>query len=119
MDPVEDATRRRLQALEAGNKALTFEDDYMDTEVGTRGLIRIIGPDGEVAGLEFVEPEEFWFDPDAVDEYRDTVSDGFHVTVIVPPNEVEDATAFLNEELGSAVQVLGYDRSEAPLGFSV
>lgn len=116
MDPVEAVTKSRLKALQGREKTFIFEDDYMDTEVGMRGLIRISRPNGDIAGLEFIEPEEFWMDPDAVEEYKDTLAEGYHVTVIVPTAELEDARDLLQEEAGSGVVVLGYDEVSSPLG---
>ncbi len=114
---VEDVTRARKKLLEASAPHMAFEDDYMDTEEGTRGLVRIMGPGGNVAGLEFIEPEEFWADPDAVEEYAETLGDGVHVTVIVPEGEKGDAEELLHQEVGKAVEVLTYGDIGSPLSF--
>jgi hypothetical protein len=108
MTSVEGVTKARLGLLQGVGSRWTFEDDYMDTEVGTRGLIRVLDRQGNVTGLEFVEPEEFWADPDAVDEYAETLADGIEVTVIVPDAERADAEELLGEDVGKAVTVLGY-----------
>jgi hypothetical protein len=108
MVSVEGVTKARLGLLRGGGSRWTFEDDYMDTEVGTRGLIRIMGRPGDVTALEFIEPEEFWADPDAVEEYAETLADGIGVTVIVPDDERADAEETLGEDVGKAVTVLGY-----------
>lgn len=104
---VEEVAKARVKALSA-DQAVTAEDDYMDTEVGTRGLVRILDRSGEVVGLEFVEPEEVWADPDAVEEYAETVAEGISVKVIVPDEERDDAEEYLAEAVGKAVEVLGY-----------
>lgn len=105
---VMDVTRARTKLLEAGTPHLIFEDDYMNTEVGTRGLVRIRDRRGNVIGLEFIEPEEFWANPDAVEEYAETLGEGVHVTVIVPDGEKADAEELLHEMAGAAVEVLAY-----------
>ena len=97
---VDGCDRARTKLLEAGAPHLIFEDDYMNTEVGTRGLVRIRDRRGDVIGLEFIEPEEFWADPDAVEEYAETLEEGVHVTVIVPDGEKADAEELLHEEAG-------------------
>ena len=110
MVKVEKVTKERMAKLKEANPGKVFEDDYMDTEVGTRGLIKIFGPDDEeVMGLEFIEPEEFWADPDALEEYSETLSDEITVTVIVPAEEKDDAQEMLHETVGKKVVVLGYD----------
>jgi hypothetical protein len=114
MASVEGVTKARLGLLRGGGSHWTFEDDYMDTEVGTRGLIRVMDRPGEVTALEFIEPEEFWADPDAVEEYGETLADGVGVTVIVPDDERADAEEMLGEEVGKAVIVLGYSEIGNP-----
>lgn len=111
MDEVSRVTAGRLKHLRASEGEMTFEDDYMDTEEGTRGLIRIVDPKGEVAALEFIEPEEMWADPDAVEEYAETLEDGIPVTVIVPDDERLEAEAMLREEAGRKIRVLPYGES--------
>jgi hypothetical protein len=111
MDEINDVGSRRLRHLQATEGELSFEDDYMDTEVGTRGLIRIIDHKGDVIGLEFIEPEEAWADPDAVEEYSDTLEDGISVTVIVADKERLHAEAMLREEVGKRIRVLSYGES--------
>jgi hypothetical protein len=108
MTTVEDVTRSRLRLLQQANPQLVYEDDYMDTEEGLRGLIRAMDGRENVVGLEFVEPEGLWADPDAVEEYAETLEEGIAVTVIVPPAERADAEALLRAEAGE-VTVLGYD----------
>jgi len=110
---VEEVTRARLELL-SGDGSIRAEDDYMDTEVGTRGLVRIKDRRGSLIGLEFIEPEEVWADPDAVEEYAETLEDGIHVTVVVPDVELADARALLSEEVGKAVQVLAYSETAKP-----
>jgi hypothetical protein len=111
MDEVSRVTAERLEHLRAIEGSMQFEDDYMDTEEGTRGLIRVLDPKGEVAALEFIEPEELWSDPDAVEEYAETLDDGIPVTVIVPDDERLEAEAMLREEVGWKVRVLSYNES--------
>lgn len=109
MVEVAEVAEQRMARLKKANPERTFEDDYMDTEAGTRGLIRIFGFDGEVSALEFIEPEELWADPDALEEYSETLSDGLGVTVIVPSEEKAGAEGMLRETVGDKVVVLGYD----------
>lgn len=111
MDEVAAIGKRRLEHLRRERQDMTFEDDYMDTEVGTRGLVRAIDARGEVAALEFIEPEEMWADPDAVEEYAETMEDGIAVTVIVPDRERLQAEALLREEAGKGIRVLSYGES--------
>jgi hypothetical protein len=111
MDQVRDVGSRRMEHLQAAADDVTFEDDYMDTEEGTRGLIRIIDPKGEVVGLEFIEPEEMWADPDAVEEYSETMEDGIAVTVIVPDDERLEAEAMLREQAGRKIKIIPYRES--------
>jgi hypothetical protein len=111
MDETNRVGQRRLEHLRRSDDESSFEDDYMDTEVGTRGLIRITDKKGEVVALEFIEPEEMWADPDAVEEYSETLDDGIPVTVIVPDEERLDAEAMLREEVGKRVRVLSYSES--------
>jgi hypothetical protein len=111
MDEVEAIGKRRLELLRDRHRDMTFDDDYMDTEVGTRGLVRAIDARGEVAGLEFIEPEGVWADPDAVEEYAETMEDGIGVTVIVPDKERLEAEALLREEAGKEIRVLSYKES--------
>lgn len=111
MDEVVAIGKRRLEHLRRERQDMTFEDDYMDTEVGTRGLVRAIDARGEVAALEFIEPEEMWADPDAVEEYAETMEDGIAVTVIVPDRERLQAEALLREEAGKGIRVLSYGES--------
>ncbi len=111
MEEVIDVGERRLKHLRSVNSGSAFEDDYMDTEVGTRGLIRVMDPKGEVIALEFIEPEEVWADPDAVEEYTETMKDGIPVTVIVPDGERLEAEAMLREMVGRHVRVLSYAES--------
>lgn len=118
MVEVGEVTEQRMAKLKEANPGRTLEDDYMDTEVGTRGLIRIFGYGGEVAALEFVEPEELWGDPDALEEYNETLSDGIGVTVIVPPEEKAAAAEMLRETIGDKVAVLGYDDIGSSLDLS-
>lgn len=110
MEKVQQVTKERMAKLKEANSGKVFEDDYMDTEVGMRGLIKVFDPDDEeVRGLEFIEPEEFWADPDALEEYAETLSDEIAVTVIVPAEEKGEATEMLHEAVGKKVVVLGYD----------
>ncbi|MBI0584100.1 MAG: hypothetical protein ISF22_07720 [Methanomassiliicoccus sp.] len=108
MDIVEGIVKKRLEALRSRGDGSSYEDDHMETECGTRGLIRITDRQGEVVGLEFIEPEDLWFDPDAVEEYAETLEDGISVTVIVPDEERLRAEATLREEVGREVKVLSY-----------
>ena len=108
MAEVGEVARERMGKLGEANPGRKFEDDYMDTEFGTRGLIRVFGYEDDVVALEFIEPEEMWADPDALEEYRETLSDGIGVRVIVPAEEKRDAADMLREIIGKAV-VLGYD----------
>ncbi len=108
MDAVREAGAARLEELRQERPGVAFEDDYMDTEVGTRGLVRWLDARGEVTALEFIEPEGFWSDPDAVEEYADTLEAGIAVTIIVPSSEALEAEAFLREEVGGNVAVLTY-----------
>jgi len=108
MAGVEEVTKDRMRLLGSAHPELVLEDDYMDTEEGLRGLIRKLDRRGEVVGLEFVEPEELWADPDVVEEYAETLEEGIEVTVIVPTAEKLGAEALLREEAGP-VTVLGYD----------
>jgi hypothetical protein len=107
---VEMVVKARFKLLNAQGGGYV-EDDYMDTEVGTRGLIRKMDKSKDVIGLEFVEPEEVWADPDAVEEYGETINDGISVTVIVPDEEKEDAEEYLAEAVGKGVMVLGYSEA--------
>jgi hypothetical protein len=109
MDAVMSAGASRLQRLREEFPGLRFEDDYMDTEVGTRGLIRWLDTKGEVTALEFIEPEAFWADPDAMEEYSETMDLGIKVTVTVPSSEALEAEAFLREEVGGRITILTYD----------
>jgi hypothetical protein len=109
MDAVMSAGAARLRDLQKDFPDLSFESDYMDTEVGTRGLIRQLDSRGEVTGLEFIEPEAFWADPDAVEEYSETVELGIKVTVLVPSSEALEAEAFLREEVGRGITILPYE----------
>ncbi len=111
MDEVCKVTAGRLEHLRASGGGMMFEDDYMGTEEGTRGLIRVIDPKGDVVALEFIEPEELWSDPDAVEEYAETLEDGIPVTVIVPDDERLNAEAMLREEAGRKIRVLPYGES--------
>lgn len=111
MDQVRDVGSGRLKRLQTEEGKVTFEDDYMDTELGSRGLIRIIDPKGDVVALEFIEPEQMWADPDAVEEYSETLEDGIAVTVIVPDSERLEAEAMLREEAGRRIRVLSYGES--------
>lgn len=103
-----EVTRQRLAKLREANPGRTLEDDYMDTEIGTGGLIRIFGHGGGITALEFIEPEELWADPDALEEYAETLSDGLGVTVIVPSEEKPAAEEMLRETVGGRAVVLGY-----------
>jgi hypothetical protein len=114
---VVDVTGARMKLLEASAPHLIFEDDYMNTEVGTRGLVRIRDRRGKVVGLEFIEPAEFWADPDAVEEYAETLEEGVHVTVIVPDEEKADAEELLGEQVGKAVEVRAYGDIGSTLSF--
>jgi hypothetical protein len=71
-----------------------------------------------VAALEFIEPEELWSDPDAVEEYAETLDDGIPVTVIVPDDERLEAEAMLREEVGWKVRVLSYNRAPRRMALS-
>ncbi len=62
---VEEVAKQRIGILTDLFPQLVFEDDYMETEDGVRALIRIMDRNGEVKGLEFIEPEELWSDPDS------------------------------------------------------
>ncbi|MDW5563643.1 MAG: hypothetical protein SA339_10490 [Methanomassiliicoccus sp.] len=108
MDEVKNVGAGRLKHLRASDRSMTFEDDYMEIEEGTRGLIKAVDPKGEIVGLEFIEPEEMWSDPDVMDEYLETLEDGILVTVIVPDSERLEAEAMLREEVGKSVRVLPY-----------
>ena len=111
MEEVNSVGARRLEFLGSSDPGLSFEDDYMDTEWGTRGLIRVMDREGEVIALEFIEPEEMWGDPDAAEEYAETLEDGIPVTVIVPDSERLEAEALLREEAGRGIRVLSYSQS--------
>jgi hypothetical protein len=115
MTSVHDVLKGRLMLLQSENPDLTFEDDQMDTELGTRALIRVLDGD-EVMALEFIEPEELWLEPDAADEYVETVEEGIQVTVIVPTEEKEEAMDILGSE--GKVKVLGYDEIDASLRYT-
>ncbi|NLT37770.1 MAG: hypothetical protein GXX95_06400 [Methanomassiliicoccus sp.] len=114
MDMVMMAGAARIQRLREEFPDTAFEDDYMDTEVGTRGLIRRLDPRGEVTELEFIEPEAFWADPDAVEEYSETLGMGIKVTVLVSASEALEAEAFLREEVGGGITVLAYEDGKRP-----
>jgi hypothetical protein len=114
---VTEVTQARAKLLEATISHMIIEDDYMNTEVGTRGLIRIRDRRGNVVGLEFVEPEEFWADPDAVEEYAETLGEAVHVTIIVPDAERADAEELLHDVVSKAVEVLAYSDIGIPPSF--
>lgn len=118
MVKVPEITKDRMAKLKEANPGRMFEDDCMDTEVGTRGLIRIFGYGDEVTALEFIEPEELWADPDALEEYSETLSDGIGVTVIVPSEEKGGAEEMLRETIGGKVVVLGYHELDKSLELS-
>lgn len=108
MDLVQEVIENRIKYHRMDRPDMTFEEDLMETECGTRGLIRIINSQGEVIGLEFIEPEGFWADPDAVEEYAETLEDGIIITVIVPDDEGLGAEALLREEVGKDIMVIKY-----------
>lgn len=97
--------KSRLTLLQNENPSLTFEDDWMDTEEGTRALIRVIDGDDMIA-LEFIEPEGMWQEPDVIEEYAETAEEGIGITVIVPDDEKDDARNEIGPESG--IRVLGY-----------
>lgn len=115
MSTVPDVLKSRMMLLQNENPLLTFEDDSMDTELGTRALIRVLHGD-EMIALEFVEPEEMWQELDVMEEYTETVEGGLEVTVIVPGDEKEDAEAELGQE--GSIRVLGYDEIGSSLRYS-
>ena len=110
MDEVEAIGKRRLELLRDRHRDMTFDDDYMDTEVGT-GARSGHRRERRGGGLEFIEPEGVWADPDAVEEYAETMEDGIGVTVIVPDKERLEAEALLREEAGKEIRVLSYKES--------
>jgi len=111
MEEVIEVGKRRLERLRSDHGGAIFEDDYMDTEAGTRGLIRMVGPKDDIIALEFIEPEGVWADPDALEEYAETVEGGIHVTVIVPDADRSEAEAVLGEAIGKHIKVLSYTES--------
>lgn len=111
MATAEDVASRRLKELRKSKPYMNFEDDYMDTEEGVRGLIRAISADESIEGLDFIEPEGLWSDPDVIEEYRETLEEGYRVTVIVPTEELDAARAMLSEVVGHNLVVLGYDEA--------
>lgn len=114
MSTVPDVLKSRMMLLQNENPSLTFEDDSMDTELGIRGLIRVLDGD-EMIALEFVEPEEMWQEPDVMEEYAETVEGALEVTVIVPEGEKGDAEAELGQE--GSIRVLGYDEIGSSLRY--
>jgi len=117
MTTAPDVLKGRLMFLQSENPSLTFEDDRMETEYGERCLIRVFDSSDNVIALEFIEPEELWQDPDAVEEYIETAVEGIEVTVIVPSAEKADAEGALRQDAGDQVRVLGYDEIGSSLRY--
>mgnify|MGYP000843910779 CR=1 FL=1 len=117
MTTAPDVLKARLMLLQAENPSLEFEDDRMETEYGDRALIRVFDSSGNLIALEFIEPEELWQDPDAVEEYIETALEGIEVTVIVPTEEKAEAEDALGHDAGGQVRLLGRDEISSSLRY--
>jgi len=111
MDKVKAVAARRLAQLKKADPGKDYEDDYMDTDLGTRGLVRTY--DGEdIAALDFIEPAGDWSEEeveDVLDEYLESLDDGIEVTVIVSKDELADVKAGLDKASRGRIKVLSYD----------
>jgi hypothetical protein len=107
----------RIRDIRKANPSMSLDYLVTDSEHGTWGAIIYIDYNFETMGFEFIESEESWQRPEAIDQYNGFSSEGYCVVIYAPSNAMDALIKMLKQKGGRPNLRLA--RIEEPSGHQI
>lgn len=105
-----DLVEQRMEDMEE-DEGVEAEATYFISDAGPWSFM-IVQADGEVLGFEFIETENSWRRPEAIEEYNAAVDSDLEVLVIVPDEALVEATEMIYRSGGVGITISSYHAME-------
>ena len=99
-DEIQSQVTKRVDEIRQKYPSVSLDHLILDGEYGRWGVILYTDYDFTAQGLDFIESDESWKRPEAVEQYNGIVGEGYCVVVYVPHAAVDDFMAKLDREGG-------------------
>ncbi len=99
---------QRMEEMEEGEEV---EATYFISDSGPWSFM-IVRADDEVIGFEFIETENSWRRPEAIEEYNAAADSDLEVLVIVPDEAFVEATEMIYQSGGVGITISSYHAME-------
>lgn len=99
-DNVRAQVEERVREIRTADPSISLDSLVTDSEYGTWGVIIYTDYDFESMGFDFIESEESWQRPEAIDQYNGFSSEGYCVIIYVPSTAMNDLITMLKRKGG-------------------
>ena len=105
-----DLVGQRMEDMEE-DEEVEAEATYFISDSGPWSFM-VVRADGEIVGFEFLETENSWKRPEAIEEYNAVANSDLEVLVIVPDEAFVEATEMLYQSGGVGITISSYHAME-------
>lgn len=105
-----DLVGQRMEDMEE-DEEVEAEATYFISDSGPWSFM-VVRADREIIGFEFIETENSWRRPEAIEEYNAAANSDLEVLVIVPDEAFVEATEMLYKSGGVGITISSYHAME-------
>lgn len=99
-DDFDAQVEERIHEIRKANPSVSLDYLVTDSEYGKWGVIIYFDYNFDTMAFDFIESEESWQRPEAIDQYNSFSSEGYCVVIYAPNNAMDDLIKMLRRKAG-------------------